>query len=666
MHASVTGALATTPEELARQLGATDAFFAMRDRVLGEAVKGAIYGVAITEREAGSRLSALRTTYEREGDGYRLRGQKAVCSGAGHLDGYLVAARAAGAGEGEDPCVSYFLLPGGEGLTVDETWNPLGMRSTASNGFALNARVPADALVGVEGLAVLLAYALPQWLVASYAAVYVSVAEAALAEASSYLSERVAVPHGRPDPGEAWRPHAARLGQGTAQPGGRAGGRHAPGPGARRRRDRRAPGRARHQPLDLPGQAPRGRHGSAGCGKRHRGVRVGGAGARLGTGAHPPRRPLRRDHAAAQRRVRGRARRGGAGLDLERRQAMVSAAIIGVGTACPGVLHQDALWDGFFRAHYGGSALARRLWFRSGVQTRHGVVDPRDEDLSTWGTAARMRRFVAEAVPLGKAAVSGCLADAKRGPADVDLLAVVTCTGYATPGLDVLLARDLGMRRDVQRLAVGHMGCYAALPGLAAVADAAVARGRVAVLLCLELTSLHIQPPTTDVDQIVSHALFSDAAAAIMVAPAAPGLHVVDVVARTDTLCAELMTWDVTDNGFRMGLSPQVPRVLDRHVAEVVGDLLADHGLEVSDVAGWAIHPGGPRIVDVVARRLGLGEAQVAVSRQVLRDHGNCSSATVPLILERLRPRLRDGDHVACLAFGPGLTLYAALLRAAM
>ncbi|MGH8929173.1 MAG: type III polyketide synthase [Egibacteraceae bacterium] len=343
------------------------------------------------------------------------------------------------------------------------------------------------------------------------------------------------------------------------------------------------------------------------------------------------------------------------------------AAITGLGVAYPGVLRQDALWEGFFSEHYGRSPLAQRLWFRSGVRTRHGVVDPRDEDLSTWGTAARMRRFMAEAVPLGKAALSSCLADAVLKPQDVDLLAIVSCTGYATPGLDILLARDLGMRPDVQRLAVGHMGCYAALPGLVTVTDAAVARGQVAVLLCLELTSLHIQPATTDVDQIVSHALFSDAAAALVLTArdsgAGPGLEVVDVVARTDAPHAELMTWDVTDMGFRMGLSPDVPRVLDQHVAEVVGDLLAAHGLVVDDVAGWAIHPGGPRIVDVVARRLGLARAAVAASREVLRDHGNCSSATVLLILDRLRTDLRGGDPVVCLAFGPGLTIYAALLR---
>lgn len=345
------------------------------------------------------------------------------------------------------------------------------------------------------------------------------------------------------------------------------------------------------------------------------------------------------------------------------------AAIAGLGVAYPGTLRQDALWDGFFSACYSDSPLARRLWFRSGVKTRHGVVDPRDEDLSTWGTAARMRRFMAEALPLGKAALSSCLADAGLCPRDVDLMAVVTCTGYATPGLDILLARDLGMRPDVQRLSVGHMGCYAALPGLATVADAVLARGHVAAMLCLELTSLHIQPATTEVDQIVSHALFSDAAAALVLTTGssgtAPRLEVLDVVAHTDATRAELMTWDVTDMGFRMGLAPEVPGVLDQYVGEVVRHLLARHELTVADVAGWAVHPGGPRIVDVVARRLGLGQAAVATSREVLRDHGNCSSATVLLILERLRAHLGAGDLVVCVAFGPGLTIYAALLRMA-
>lgn len=340
---------------------------------------------------------------------------------------------------------------------------------------------------------------------------------------------------------------------------------------------------------------------------------------------------------------------------------MVSAAVLtGAGAALPASLDQDAAWDGFFARHYAGVRAARRIWAGSGVRTRHAVANPLDEDLSGWGTAARMARYVEEALPLGKQAVTAALDQAGLAPGDVGLFAVATCTGYATPGLDIRLASDLGMPSDLQRLLVGHMGCYAAVPGLAAAGDFAAARARPAVLLCCELTSLHLQPAQADLQQVVAHALFSDAAAAVVVEPgAARGRRLAGVVARTDPSTADHMTWDVTDLGFRMGLSPRVPDVLARHVGGVVEELLADAGLRVEDVAGWAVHPGGPRILDVVRDQLGLAEVQMAASRRVLAEHGNCSSATVLLVLQELADV--DGP-VVVLAFGPGLTLYAALL----
>jgi alkylresorcinol/alkylpyrone synthase len=234
---------------------------------------------------------------------------------------------------------------------------------------------------------------------------------------------------------------------------------------------------------------------------------------------------------------------------------------------------------------------------------------------------------------------------------------------------------------------VGHMGCYAAIPGLGAVSDFAAARGRPAVLLCLELPTLHLQPATDEVDQVVAHALFADAAAAVVVQPVAPlgagagtgagaggelpghrpGYAVLDIAARTDVTTAEYMTWDVTDAGFRMGLSPRVPAVLARHVRDVVAGLLGRNGLRMSDVDGWAVHPGGRRILEVVGRRLELPAGALDASYGVLRDYGNCSSATVLLVLGRLRSAgaVSPGRHVVAMAFGPGLTLYAALLRAA-
>ena len=347
-----------------------------------------------------------------------------------------------------------------------------------------------------------------------------------------------------------------------------------------------------------------------------------------------------------------------------------AARVVGMGHALPAAFSQEAVWHGFFAEHYRDVRLAEQLFTNSGVRTRHTVANPVDEDLSRWGTGARMERYLAEALPLGKDAVAGALAGAGIAAADVGLFTVASCTGYVTPGVDIRLARDLGMSDRVRRLFVGHMGCYAALPGLGAVADFTVARDRPSVLLCLELTSLHIQPPTADVDQVVAHALFADAAAAVVLEPGrtgTPGYEVLDVVAHTDVSTAEHMTWDVTDLGFRMGLSPRVPAVLARHVRGVVDGLLDEHGLTGADVDGWAVHPGGRRILEVAQRRLELPPGALDDSYGVLADHGNCSSATVLLVLERMRAAgtVRPGRHAVAMAFGPGLTLYAALLRAA-
>jgi alkylresorcinol/alkylpyrone synthase len=340
--------------------------------------------------------------------------------------------------------------------------------------------------------------------------------------------------------------------------------------------------------------------------------------------------------------------------------------IAGTGFAFPGKMRQQDLWDGFFDQHYGGvqRALAKRIFSNSGVATRHTVINPLVEDVSGWSTQARMQRYLTEALPLGKDAVTGALDSAGLAPSDVGLFVVCSCTGYVTPGVDILLARDLGMAPTTQRLVVGHMGCYAAIPGLGAATDFVKASGRPAVLLCLELTSLHVQPPTKDPQQIVAHALFSDAAASVVLLPDFSGYAVSEVTSVTDTATADHMTWDVTDLGFRMGLSPKVPGVLSLYVSDLVDELLARHGLTRSDVDGWAVHPGGPKILDVVRDQLGLPEEALTESRGVLAEHGNCSSPTVLMIVDALRRRPAGPPRrIVALAFGPGLTLYAALLE---
>lgn len=361
------------------------------------------------------------------------------------------------------------------------------------------------------------------------------------------------------------------------------------------------------------------------------------------------------------------------------------ARVLGQAYAVPRPMDQATLWENHFAGFFGHNATAAKIWAGSGIRTRHAVVSPAEEDLSRWSTGHRMGRYVEEALPLGHRAIREALDRTGIDPRDIGLLAVVSCTGYATPGLDILLTEQLGMAADVQRLMVGHMGCYAAIPGLGAVSDYVVARRRPAVLLCLELTSLHPQPasptllagaPTEkDLEQVVAHALFADAAVAVVIGSdeATPGVvgdpgsgfEVVDVAALTDWSTKDLMSWDVTDLGFRMGLSAKVPDVLGRSVGGAVDELLGGHGYRREDVGGWAVHPGGRRILDVVGRELELPAGALDASYGVLRDFGNCSSPTVLLVLDRLArtTELAPGAPVVAMAFGPGLTLYAALLR---
>ncbi len=188
MHASVTGALAGISPTMVRALGVPDGFFDSRDEILRGAAAGAFYGVAMSERGAGARLSQLSTVYSQEDGGYRVKGAKTFCSGAGHADAYLVAARSA-----DDPqTVSQFLVPAGTpGITVEPTWDSLGMRATASHDLYLDVLTPPDTLLGaVEGLALWFAQLMPHWLVASYAAVYVGVARASVDAAVEHLTAR--------------------------------------------------------------------------------------------------------------------------------------------------------------------------------------------------------------------------------------------------------------------------------------------------------------------------------------------------------------------------------------------------------------------------------------------------------------------------------------------
>jgi predicted naringenin-chalcone synthase len=316
----------------------------------------------------------------------------------------------------------------------------------------------------------------------------------------------------------------------------------------------------------------------------------------------------------------------------------------------------------------GGDVVAQVI-SNSAIDTKGMAINPFVTDPRWWPTRQRMDRSLAEAKALGGKAISHALTRARISPQDVALLATVTTTTHSAPGLDGLAA-ELGMRSNVQILSLGPMGCYAALPALSTCANWVRVHQRPAVLLAVDLFSTHIQPPPYDKEAAVILTLFGDGASAVVLVPGWPGIPGVDVVDAEQLTVpehAEDLQVHAGDLGMRIRLAPTMPDVVASAVGEPAKELLTRNGVGWDEVAWWAVHPGGRRILDRVEEALALPQDSIAVARAAMRDWGNTAAPAVLGVLERLQAAapLAPGQHGMALAFGPGATIWALLLRGA-
>jgi predicted naringenin-chalcone synthase len=369
----------------------------------------------------------------------------------------------------------------------------------------------------------------------------------------------------------------------------------------------------------------------------------------------------------------------------------MSLDILGVGTAVPRyfILQEDAarLASSFVDTEGRRERALRALYRRTGVSKRHSVMLEANEGTAherqtlyppSTGpddpgptTEVRMSRYERDAPDLAIAAARTALEASGLEGRDLTHLVTVSCTGFFSPGVDAAVIEELGLCRTVHRTHVGFMGCHGTLNGLRVAGSFAAARPEARVLVSsVELCSLHYAYGA-DPDLLVANALFADGAGALVGASdgssrngPAPSLHrwrVLDSATLLMPDSAEAMSWRIGAHGFRMTLSARVPDLIRRHLAAWVEEWLGSHDLRVGDVGSWAVHPGGPRIVDAVRDALALENDQVGVSREVLAEYGNMSSATILFILERLRESQARLPCVA-MAFGPGLVVEAALI----
>jgi predicted naringenin-chalcone synthase len=279
-------------------------------------------------------------------------------------------------------------------------------------------------------------------------------------------------------------------------------------------------------------------------------------------------------------------------------------------------------------------------------------------------TGQRVEHYARLAPPLAAAAAAEALAVWGRPACEITHLVTVSCTGFMAPGIDHALVEGLRLRRTVERTHVGFMGCHGALNGLR-VARAFAADRRARVLLCaVELCSLHYHY-TWNPQKMVANAIFADGAAALVGLPDEVGsAEAWRVVASGSCYLpdsAGAMTWTIGDHGFEMTLAKNVPSLIAKHLRPWIEEWLGNEGLRLADVRSWAIHPGGPRILEATEQALGLTARDTAASREVFAAYGNMSSPTVLFVVRRMMEASAERPCV-CLGFGPGLVAEAALL----
>lgn len=313
---------------------------------------------------------------------------------------------------------------------------------------------------------------------------------------------------------------------------------------------------------------------------------------------------------------------------------------------------------------------------RSGICKRHSVLlqSPEHSPRQSFyeaplngergpGTAQRMQAYQQEAGRLATRSAMDALSRANCSAGAITHLVTASCSGFFAPGIDCELIERLGLNRGVRRVNVGFMGCHAAINALSVARAFCQSDPSATALVCsAELCSLYMQYGW-DRERVLANALFADGAATAVLAQSnedslwsiqATGSFIVP-----DT--AQHIQWCIGDNGFEMRLSAEVPEILSRYLRPWVQGFLASEGLSLPQIGSWAIHPGGPRIVQSAQEALGIDPQCTEASLDTLAQFGNMSSPTLLFVIQSLIEKNAELPCVA-MAFGPGLAIEAAIL----
>ena len=289
------------------------------------------------------------------------------------------------------------------------------------------------------------------------------------------------------------------------------------------------------------------------------------------------------------------------------------------------------------------------------------------ENMETWGEANNA--WIEHALDLGEKALCRAVQKAGLEPKDLSAIFVTSVTGIAAPSIDARLVNRMGLSPNIKRIPIFGLGCVAGAAGISRAAD--YVRGypdQAAALLSVELCSLTLQKKDLSMAHLISALLFGDGAAATVVVGPEVESDGPEILATKSIFypnSEHVMGWDISEQGFRIVLSPEVPDTVIKHLGGDVDEFLGEQGLKRSDIKSWIMHTGGPRVLEATAIALGLTEKDLAASWNCLKKVGNISSTSVLLVLEDVYTHRRPApDELSILAaMGPGFCSELVLLR---
>jgi len=293
-------------------------------------------------------------------------------------------------------------------------------------------------------------------------------------------------------------------------------------------------------------------------------------------------------------------------------------------------------------------------------------------DIKTWGQANDI--WIRVAQELGEQALCVALQNAGLKTQDLGALLFTTVTGVASPSIDALLINRMGLPANIRRTPIFGLGCVAGAAGIARASDYVRAYPKqAAALVSVELCSLTLQREDLSVANLISSGLFADGAAAVIVTgpefeSSGPEIYCPKILATRSVFypsTEDMMGWNISEKGFRIILSTEVPTLIRKNLGRDVDVFLADNGYQRSDLKSFVLHTGGPKVLDASADALGLHNGQLDASWDCLRKVGNLSSASVLCVLEDVMKNRRPepGTLGLLAAMGPGFCSELILLQ---